>query len=908
MSVPDEATPSVPNADDATSRWNQVSDIYAAVRQLDPADQLAWLDGQKLSAEVDAEVRSLLSHAHEGSVDDTGDPFFSRRSASAGADKTTRVGTRIGNWELIKKLGSGGMGDVFEAKRIDGNYEARAAIKMLRQGMGNAGVLERFAQERQALARLTHPHIAHLLDAGADAAGAPYFVMEHVEGIPIDQAARNQSLAGRLALFLQLSDAVAFAHRNLLVHRDLKPANILVTHDGVVKLLDFGIAKALNPGFDGDLTTDGVRPFTPNYASPEQVRGEMVSTATDIYSLGVLLYQLLTGVRPTGRNATTPAQAADSVLHETPLRPSSLPAGISNDPNWMLNRQRLTGDLDNIVMKALEKQVERRYASVDALSSDVRAFLSGFPVSAHAPTWRYLTAKFAMRHRIAVTAGALGLFAVFAGATLATWQAYEARLARDEAQRRLADVRAVTHDLVFRFGDSVAYLPGGMKIKEDLLNDTLTQLQRLADSARGDTAFLADVSALHARLAELEGQDTTPSTEQPKKAKIHADRAITLGAQVWPQRKGDRQFSNWLGRAYVIRAKLLRSEGHLDDAIQALRTAEKLTNESLALQTRAEDRAWLLGGRASAQFLEAQIYSDTVLPSMNQPERALEGYRAAEKTNLELLAQGDAALDALDASGRPEEPKVKASLFHALASIDEVRALIYLRRDDVAQAATDALAAVQYQQQAVHLDDRTIIWKDGLMKKNNTAAMALLRSATAQPIEALKAAQASWDVAAVLSTAEAPDGPTSKAKPVLALQYGRALAKNGRHADAVPVYEMSIAAWQKQVDGTPSVSALRRLGWAKSYLSRSLEALGRHGEALALATQAIAPLRAALVKDPAARDAVINLAEALVWLGQIDPATVSRGNIEARQLYDRAASITPLKEDNAAARALLSES
>ena len=233
------------------------------------------------------------------------------------------------------------MGKVFEARRADGQYDGRAAVKLLKRGMDSAAVLQRFALERQTLARLSHPHIARLLDAGASDDGLPYFVLEYVHGPPIDQAVRGLALERRLHLFLQLTDAVSHAHRNLLVHRDLKPGNVLVDSDGNVKLLDFGIAKALDPleGHPGegssDTTVAGQCPYTPHYASPEQVRGEPVSTATDIYSLGVLLYQMLTGTRPTGRHATTPAETARSVLEDPPTRPSRLSASQAVDPQWL---------------------------------------------------------------------------------------------------------------------------------------------------------------------------------------------------------------------------------------------------------------------------------------------------------------------------------------------------------------------------------------------------------------------------------------------------------------------------------------------------------------------------------------------------------------------------------------------
>ncbi|MBL8305458.1 MAG: serine/threonine protein kinase, partial [Rubrivivax sp.] len=282
----------MPNHDPA--RWTLVKTAFDAALALPAAEREAFIATSALDEAGREELRSLLAHYVEATG---GEDFLSAPAIAEEAAASARVGQRLGAWAVVRSLGSGGMGEVFEARRADGHYEGRAAVKLLKRGMDSAAVLERFARERQALARLVHPHIAALLDAGASAEGLPYFVMEYVDGQPIDAASRGRPLEARLQLFLQLADAVAHAHRKLLVHRDLKPGNVLVNGEGQVKLLDFGIAKALDPLEDADAagaTVGGVRPYTPNYASPEQVRGEPVSTATDIYSLGVLLYEMLT--------------------------------------------------------------------------------------------------------------------------------------------------------------------------------------------------------------------------------------------------------------------------------------------------------------------------------------------------------------------------------------------------------------------------------------------------------------------------------------------------------------------------------------------------------------------------------------------------------------------------------------
>jgi eukaryotic-like serine/threonine-protein kinase len=515
-------------------RWAQIKALFEAVVELPAAQREVAVRAADLGDASAVELRSLLAHHDQA----TGGHHFMAFSAASqmsggGSEQASpsaaRIGQRLGAWEIVRPVGTGGMGEVFEARRADGSFEGRAAVKLLKRGMDSSPVLRRFAQERQALARLSHPHISRLLDAGASEEGLPYFVLEFVDGQPIDVAVRGLNLEVRLRLFLQLADAVAHAHRNLLVHRDLKPGNVLVDTEGQVKLLDFGIAKALDPldGNEGNTTVGGQRPYTPNYASPEQVRGEPVSTATDVYSLGVLLYQMLTGTRPTGRNATTPQEAARCVLEDEPTKPSRLTAEEAIDPQWLSTRKKLEGDLDNILLKALEKTTERRDASVDAMAADVLAFIEGHPVSARAASPGYVAAKFVRRHRVAVLAsalgsvglvlglaaslvqgrwlGALGAAGLVAGLALALLQARRAALARDTAQRHAAELRRVCREVVVEYGDAITHVPGGQRRQAELLATSTGYLERLLSASDEEPALrqelVAELGAMHARPA-----------------------------------------------------------------------------------------------------------------------------------------------------------------------------------------------------------------------------------------------------------------------------------------------------------------------------------------------------------------------------------------------------------------------
>ena len=498
-----------------------------ALRQAAPdpllADEVWALLGQHDAAE--AQPESFLNH-----------------SAHLRAADVDRRGERLGPWRLTLPLGSGGMGEVWEAQRDDGAYDARVAVKLLQTGRDGSQLLAHFQREQRALGRLSHPNIARLLDAGCTTDGRPYFVMEAVEGCAIDEACRGLDLTQRLTLFVQLADAVSHAHRQGLVHRDLKPANVLVTAEGQVKLLDFGIAQALDIGPEA---VDALRPLTPGYASPEQVRGEPVTAASDVYSLGVLLHVLVTGVRPYGLGAPSAQAILRAVLEEPPTRPSQAGHEAGADPG--VARRRLGGDLDAIVLRALAKPVAARYASVQALADDLRAMLARRPVSARPRTPLYVGGRFVARHRGTVAASmlallvivaalgatawqardaaaALALAALAAGLAVSTWQARLAALARDEAQSRLAQTSGLVRDVLMRYADMATYLPGGLRMKADLLNDTIAYLERLRLSAPDDAELAGELAKAH----------VAPGRHAVARARRHARRTRRSHAQCRP--------------------------------------------------------------------------------------------------------------------------------------------------------------------------------------------------------------------------------------------------------------------------------------------------------------------------------------------------------------------------------------
>ena len=451
---------------DAYERWWYIDSIFSEALDLPLDEREAFLQAAcKDDPDLRRDVENLFDAytASEGFLDDPTDwflddpvdmvevPFLPGLSADApDLEKTVpHTGDCIGAYRLLKKVGYGGMGEVFLAERADGQFKQRVALKLIRQGRRSKEIIRRFRLEREILARLQHPGIARLLDGGITGDGLLYFVMEYVNGVPIDQYcdAHDLGVKARLRLFFNVCEAVQYAHQNLVVHRDLKPSNILVTERGQIKLLDFGIAKLLDEAEhpEGSLPTESqFRLMTPEYASPEQVRGQPVTTASDVYALGVNLYKLLTGQRAYDLAGKNPLEVGEIVCEVTPKKPSvavgrngtTASGEATTRPTSQTERLRrqLTGDLDLIVLKALRKEPERRYASVVEFADDLRRHLEGRPVKAHRPTMGYRAGKFVRRHRygIAVAAAFALLLVGYAGTLIVKNRQVSQALAQSE--------------------------------------------------------------------------------------------------------------------------------------------------------------------------------------------------------------------------------------------------------------------------------------------------------------------------------------------------------------------------------------------------------------------------------------------------------------------------------------------
>lgn len=474
------------------AEWRRLDGLFQVAVELSAEDRESFIARETVGdPETQCELRAMLEHS-EGARNRIASAV--ERAAGRLARGPDWIGRRFGPYQVVREIGRGGMGLVFEACRYDAEYEKRVALKVAPDWRDLERLRERFRNERQILASLEHPNIARFLDGGSDD-GLPYFVMEYIDGKPVTQWAREHDLGVRekIGLFRQICAAVSYAHENLVIHRDLKPANILVDQNGTPKLLDFGIATLLRPIPEEGGTTTGTL-WTPDYTSPEQVRGSAVTVRTDIYSLGLILYELLCGERAQPADTSSPLALDRSICETEPLPPS---ARVAAPGEKSLSRQ-LRGDLDTIVAMAIRKEPERRYPSVAALDADLARYLDGRAVDARPSTVLYRLSKAIRRHWVASVAVAAVTISVAGGvgATL-----YQAR----RAERRFEQVRSLANAFVFDVHDRIQYLPGATEARKSIVSTALIYLENLEREAGGDLSLRRDLAADYERVGDVQG-------------------------------------------------------------------------------------------------------------------------------------------------------------------------------------------------------------------------------------------------------------------------------------------------------------------------------------------------------------------------------------------------------------------
>ncbi len=770
------------------------------------------------------------------------------------------LGTTVGPYRIADELGRGGMGTVYLAERADGAFEKEVALKLVKRGMDTDEVLRRFHRERQILAGLDHPGIARLLDGGAAADGRPFLVMERVHGEPITAwaDARRLGVEARLGLFLQVAEAVGYAHRRLVVHRDLKPSNILVTEDAEgkarVKLLDFGIARLLGDGGDGAWTQTDHRRLTPAYAAPEQVRGEPVTTATDVYALGVVLYELLTGRRPYDVQGMGLAEI-ERLLADPPPRPSTVltteAAGARRATPERLAR-RLRGDLDTIVLRALHPDSERRYPSVEALADDLRRHRRGERVLARPDTLGYRVRSFVRRHRVSVSAAVAVVLALVGGLGAALWQAGVAQRERDLARTEAATAEQVTDFLVRVFEVADPRQSGGERLTAEAI------LQQGSARIEGE---LAEQPAVQAALFHVVGRVYT-SMGLYDEAAPFLERALALRRALHPGDHAD------VAASLHELAELTRLRGAYADAVTRFR-------EALAMQRR------LAGGddRAVATTLDNLAVA---LHHDGQPDEAIRLHREALDLRIRLL--GD----------RHEEVAASrnnlAGVLHGTGRLDEAEALY-----------REALAVQRARLGPEHADVATTLNNLARLLKERgdldaaeplyREALAIWRTAYGDDhalvaigvgnLGALLRARGDLDAAEpyyreALDLQRRVHGEEHAAVAAATNNLGKLLYTMGDYADAAALYRQAVALWERLYgDAYPHLAAgylnlgdvaraTGDLGEAEALYRQSLDVAQRaYPEGSPRAGQILTALGGLLTERGRAREAEPLLREAL---------------------------------------------
>ncbi len=562
------------------------------------------------------------------------------------------INQKIGAYKIEREIGAGGMGTVFLAVRDLGEISQQVAVKIVHQGAYSNEILRRFLIERKILAALEHSGIARLIDAGQTVEGLPFLVMEYVDGVPLDEFCRSEncSIDERLRLFRQICAAVAYAHRRLIIHRDLKPSNILVTKDGDVKLLDFGIAKLLSPtDSDAPQTVTLMNLLTPAYAAPEQIRGDSVTTAIDVYSLGVILYELLTGVRPFSFGSANYQEIVRVICETEPPMPSSVisqqlsvisktnqDAQHSETNNQRLktkdqnhkpnpkskiqNPKSLRGDLDNIILKALRKDAERRYQTVEQFGDDLERYQKGLPVSARADTFSYRAAKFFERNKLAVVSFTVIILLLVGGILTTTQQAVRAARQQKIAEQRFAQVREIANNVIFKYHDSIANLQGSTEIRQMLVADATKYLDNLTQDAETDENLQNELALAYSKLADVQGKPFYANTGDTAGASENYEKSIRLLEKLSQSKDAavSSQAEEELITTYHSLSALDSRMYKFDEAIAIQHKAFDLAQTHLAPDsqdlksrlTAARARLWLGDANAEAgNFTEAvQIY------------------------------------------------------------------------------------------------------------------------------------------------------------------------------------------------------------------------------------------------------------------------------------------------------------
>jgi len=855
-------------------KWAQIKELFGSALEQEPAARSAFLraacgDDQELRSEIESLLGSFDSN--QSLAAESPPAIDSKASAFAGQT--------VGHYRVIRQIGSGGMGAVYLAVRADDEYNKRVAIKLVQAGIDTQEMLNRFRHERQILAALDHPNIAKLLDGGTTAQGLPYFVMDYVEGTRIDEYSDTHKLSvrERLKLFRDVCSGVQYVHQNLVVHRDLKPGNILVTAEGVPKLLDFGIAKLMKPELFTnilDATRVEFRLMTPGYASPEQVRGEPVTTASDVYSLGVILYELLTALRPYQVKTDSPAEILRAVCDQEPSKPSTAitrmegagakknltpesRAQMRGTVPEKLKRQ-LRGDLDTIVLKALRKEPSRRYVSAEQFSEDLRRHLEGLPVIAHSDSWSYRSRKFVGRHRAGVAAAALLLISLVGGVLATTWQARVARRERAKAEEQFNDVRRLTTSLLFEFHSAIQDLPGSTPARKLMVQRALEYLNKLAEQARGDASLQRDLAEAYLKVGDVQGNPYSANLGDARGAEQSYNRALEISQTLTQGNAPDWAGREYLARSYKSLGEVLPVLGEPTEGLADLRRA----CDSFAALTAAEpDHVEIRQELAGCYQSLGDLQGHSGRSNLNDRAAALESYRKSLDLYQALLA------------GEPSNNVARRGV-----AVLQIRTGDLLVRDDLNGAMNDYRAALPVIQDLAASDPTNAEARRLLATAYQKVGSAL------EDLGDLKEALKNYDNAAVtrqeLMRAD-PTNALASMNYVVSLRYlGDLLYKMNNRGGALAKYQQAVEILDRLVAAEPdNVMVQGRDSVMRIFIGQTLAEMSKISEARAVTSRGLAITRDLAKREDATPDELSEYAETFLTCEPADlrdPATALR--------------------------------
>ncbi len=777
-------------------REQKISELYDAVLELNTGERAVFLEAECRDDQfLFAELKELLVEFEDvQSKDFMSAPAFELEAEYfADEDSDMRIGQTFGHYKILEKIGAGGMGTIYLAERADDEFQKRAAIKIIKRGMDTDAILRRFRQERQILAALEHPNIAHLLDGGTTADGLPYLVMEFIEGVPINVYCdeNDLDLGERLQLFRRVCAAVSFAHQKLVVHRDLKPSNILVTKDGAPKLLDFGIAKLLNSTNVNETQTQH-RVLTPAYASPEQIRGEIVSTASDVYSLGLILREIL--------QVQSPKSKVESSAEDQ--KPKT---------------KNLAGDLQAILQTALREDTARRYGSAEKFSEDIRRYLGGLPISARKDTFGYRTRKFLRRNRIGVTALTI-IFLLLIGGIFAIWrQAQIAEREREKAERRAENLRKLSSSFAVELHAAILNLPGSLPARQLLLTRAVEQLDALAAESDGNPQLQDELAQGYYNLGLMPNINLADGENNNRKA-------IAIYQKLLVDEPENIQYRKQLAKGYTLQANVQKVRGDTTDALLFLQKSVVILESVVADEPLTIEHRRLLR--------EINGDTSTILMLMGRARESLEISRKAQSLGEELIKSGTVDDDF-------------ERMTYAL-HFDECKSLTYLGdyKNSLELLQTDL--QIVSEQSAMHPNDTRYRYE--LWAYRRSLALTLERSGEKQA--ALENLQTALKLIEELWKMSSDDVGYQRNTSFTHLAIGQFFVRQNQAQKALPHFRQSLEMSEKLIAKDPAKGeTFEDLARIHSGFGNALVLLGKHEDGLKNLRKSLGFYEKALERD-----------------------------------------------------------